>query len=358
MASPHAMNVVFVKLGAIGDAVMALSLVSALAAHHPQARLTWMCGRLIEPLLRLFPQIHELVVVDERALFGPSRAAALRELLRVQRQMFGRRFDLLLHGNSDWRYRLLTATARAGETRGWSREHERPWPIPGRYHGDEYARLVTLAEDGGAVRWRPPAPALTISPRIRELVAGEGRLVLLSPGGAKNLLADSSLRRWPLERYASLARALVQRGHRIAIIGGESDRWVLPAFNGIPHLDLIGRTSLPELLAVFALAALVISHDTASVHLPRLTGTPVVALFGPTPPTQFIPSDANGQVLWGGAHLPCRPCYDGKNYSGCHKNSCMMAISVAEVLRSAERFLDEMPEARSLVGANARERHA
>jgi heptosyltransferase II len=329
------MKVLFVKLGAIGDAVMALSLVPALESAHPGAKLTWMCGRGIEPLLRLFPQIHELIVVDERTLFGKSKVKALGELLGLQKRLLGRRFDLVLHGNVDWRYRLLTAAVRAGETRGWSRSKARPWPIPGRYHGDEYARLVA-AESPETRHWVPPAPKLEISAALRETVAGPGRLIVLAPGGAKNILADSSLRRWPLENYVALAQELVQRGFRIALTGGETDRWVQPAFEKIPHLDLIGRTSLPDLLGVYTLAAAVVSHDTSSVHLPRLVGTPVVALFGPTTPSQFFPANAKGRVIWGGEHLACRPCYDGRNYSVCRKNNCMISIAVTQVLGAVD----------------------
>lgn len=330
------MKVLFVKLGAIGDAVMALSLVPALAVKHPDARLTWLCGRGIEPLLRLYPQIHELVTVNERILLGPSKLKALGELLRLQMRLLGRGFDLVLHGNVDPRYRLLTLGVRAGILRGWNRGKSRPWPIPGRYHGDEYARLVDGDDAAGESQWLPPAPNLTISPWVRETLQGAGRLVVLAPGGAKNILADSSLRRWPLENYAALARQLVERGHRVVLTGGETDHWIRPAFAAIPHIDLVGRTSLPDLLGVYALSSLVVSHDTSSIHLPRLVGTPIVALFGPTMPAQFFPANGKGQVIWGGETLACRPCYDGRNYGACRKNTCMTSISVERVLSAVD----------------------
>lgn len=335
------MNVLFVKLGAIGDAVMSLGLVSALEAVHPGGRLTWLCGRGIEPLLRLFPQIQELVVVDEHRLFGRSKLRALLELSRLQRRLFARRFDLVLHGNVDWRYRLLTALVRAKQTRGWNRSRARPWPVPGRYHGDEYTRLVTLADASEDRHWLPPAPRFTLSPAIRDALAGPGPLQVLAPGGAKNVLADSSLRRWPLPHYVRLARILVQRGHRVVLTGGEGDHWVRPAFSDLPHVDLIGRTSLPDLLGVYRLATTIISHDTSSVHLPRLVGAPVVALFGPTMPSQFFPASARGRVIWGGEHLACRPCYDGRHYAACRNNVCMTSITVERVLEAIDALAAE-----------------
>jgi heptosyltransferase II len=334
------MKILFVKLGAIGDAVMALSLLPALEAAHPGAKLTWMCGRAIEPLLRLYPQL-ELVVVDEQALFSPNKAKALAALLGVQLRMFGRGFDLVLHGNADWRYRLLTLTVRAGERRGWDRDGARPWPVPGRYHGDEYVRLITL-RDEPAPKMETLPPPMVVSEAIDRRLTGEGSLVVLAPGGAKNSLADDFRRRWPVDSYAQLARSLTAQGKRVVLVGAASDAWVRPAFAGVPVIDLIGQTTLAELLVVFARARLVVSHDTSSAHLPRLMGTPVVALFGPTIPAEKIPSDAPGRVIWGGAELPCRPCYDGKHYGRCTRNECMIGISVTQVLVAVAEVENEL----------------
>lgn len=332
------MKLLFVKLGAIGDAAMALSILPAIEATYPGARLSWICGRGIEPLLRLFPQIHELIVVNDRALLGGSRWAALHELLAVQRRLLGRRFDLVLHGNADWRYHLLTATLWSTESRTWSRKAGRPWPIPGRYHGDEYARLVTGGTEGETRSWVPPALAPGLSASLRAELGEGGRLIALTPGGAKNTLADDFRRRWPVENYALLAKELVAKGHRVMLTGAASDAWVLPVFAGIPHVNLIGQTSLVDLLALYAAAAVVVSHDTSSVHLSRLVGTPVVALFGPTIPTEKIPDWARGRVLWGGAYLACRPCYDGRHYGQCGQNECMRSISVGAVLGALQEL--------------------
>jgi heptosyltransferase-2 len=152
-------------------------------------------------------------------------------------------------------------------------------------------------------------------------------------------MRESGLRRWPVEHYASVARALVDDGVTVRLIGDANDAWIRPSFSDIDVEDLIGTTSLPQTLAWMAASDLVISHDTGPMHLARLAGAPLLALFGPTMPSQFVVEDSRTTVLWGGAHLPCRPCYDGREFAACRDNICMSSIEPAVVLATARPLL-------------------
>ena len=132
------------------------------------------------------------------------------------------------------------------------------------------------------------------------------------PGGAKNVLRESALKRWPVQHYVAVARALLADGLDVALVGNSDDEWVRPHFAGMGVTDLMGGASLPETLDLFANSDLVIAHDTGPMHLARLVGARLIALFGPTSPSNFVLPDDATTVLWGGEHLACRPCYDGK----------------------------------------------
>ena len=112
-----------------------------------------------------------------------------------------------------------------------------------------------------------------------------------------------------------------------------------PAFKGLPVRDLIGSLELPETLRLLARASLVISHDTGPVHLARLVRAPILALFGPTAPRQMLGDPEGVTVLWGGAALACRPCYDGRDFAACANNLCMQEITVERVLEHANAML-------------------
>jgi len=156
-------SALIVKLAAIGDVVMALPIVTALRACDPAVRITWLCGKSAAPLLRCVDAIDEVVEIDDAAILAGVRTRQMREVAAAYKRLRGRRYDLALIAHSDSRYRVLAAGARAGETRWLGRRGRRPGLVPGRYHGDEYVRMVTGVDDSGASAFDPPrrAPAAT-----------------------------------------------------------------------------------------------------------------------------------------------------------------------------------------------------
>ena len=333
-------KVLIVKVGAIGDVVMAIP--AALAAHEASddVQVTWLCGTAVEPLLRFAGVADELVVVDERQLWSANRLARIRAVISVWRRLAGRRFDLVAIGHPDSRYRLLTLLTRARTTRSWDRRGRRPWPLWGRYHGDENVRLVLGGDEATLLRRPYPAIRFPFDGRLADELGNvsSGRVVLV-PGSAKNPLRDDALRRWPLEHYVELAQRLVADGRQVVLAGSPDDAWTREAFSGVEVSDAIGRTSLVELCALMQHSDLVITHDGGPLHLALLAKTRLIALFGPTSPHEKVPEREGVVVLWGGANLACRPCYDGNEYADCPLNVCLRDVSVERVHEEADRLI-------------------
>lgn len=333
---PVAHSVLIVKLAAIGDVIQALPMISAVRAANPAARIAWMCGQTVAPLLACVEGIDELVIVDERALLTGSPLAKLRSGLAATRAVAGRRFDDVLVAHSDARYRRLVATVRA-KRRHWlgGGPGRRPL-VPGRLHANEYVRLVTGIDDFRAPSIAPPPLRLELPAALAGALAAfnpQGRpLVALAPGGARNVARDNPLRRWPLDRYQELARRLADHGYRTVLVGDASDAWVREPLLAAGALDLVGRTDLPALAALFTRCAALVAHDSGPLHLARLVQTRVVGLFGPTLPAVFFRPAPTEAVLWPGVALPCAPCYDGREFAACADNRCMQMIDTAAVL--------------------------
>jgi len=165
-------------------------------------------------------------------------------------------------------------------------------------------------------------------------------IVALAPGGAKNILADDALRRWPIESYASLAKKLSALPIQLVLTGGASDEWIRKYFADIPHVDLIGKLDLLQLASLFKECRLLITHDSGPLHLSKLAACPAIGLFGPTMPAEKVGANEKIKVLWGGERLACRPCYDGKTYAPCKNNLCLASISPEKVFEEAERILN------------------
>lgn len=317
---------------------MALPMVTAIRQKHVDVHITWMVGRTAAPLLRAIEGIDVLVEVDDRALLNGTRIEKMRAVFAAWKALGTWRFDDVYIAHHDPRYTLLAvpvsgARFRFGTTAG-------PRAIPGRSMSDDYARLVSQGDDYRMQRPLPPTWHAILPPNLHSQLrafARDRRLVALVPGGARNVARDNPLRRWPLERYANLARELDARGCAVIVIGDATDNWVRSAFDTVPVLDLVGATSLDVLLPLFARCAAVVAHDSGPLHIARLAGARIVALFGPTLPPTFLRPEGSSAVLWPGIALPCAPCYDGTDFAPCSDNRCMQMITIPDVLAQVER---------------------
>lgn len=337
MSTGSTSHVLIIKFGAIGDVVMAVPAAHAL--HLQGAQIDWVCGSAVAPLLACYPWIRT-IVADDRAILKGSSIQRLAALPMLWREIGGKKYDLCATLYYDSRYKLLTLPVRAKRKIMLSRTERATELLPGRHHTDEYARiLLGLADGERPVRLAPvPAELLPNSPLPR--LEGKARVVL-APGGAKNMLRDDALRRWPLESYVATARALVTRGIEVVLAGGPDDGWVLPAFDGVGVTDLIGKLTLTETLALLDESDVMVTHDTGPLHLAGMTRVGVVSIFGPTDPQGRLPQRANTVALWGGEGFACRPCYDGRDYAPCLHNGCVRQITTAMVVREVEAVMEQ-----------------
>jgi heptosyltransferase-2 len=318
------MKILIVKIGAIGDLLMSRAMLDV---APEKSEISWLCGKSVTPLVRQFSSVSEIIDLDDLALLSGGRWERLKVLAGIWTRLAGRRFDLVVTAHSDKRYGLLTKTVWAKKRRSFASDRL----VRGRFHGNEYARLVHGVDGPHQANLKYRAL------RVKKpgLLKG-GPWVLLFPGGAKNLLRDNALRRWPLEHYVALSRLLKKRGWKLAFAGAESDAWVRPKLLETGALDFLGRFGLDQTLGLCAEAGLVVTHDSGPMHLAAASGTRVIALFGPTHPAEFAAAYENVEVLWGGEDLSCRPCYDGKDFAPCQDNQCLKSLSPKRVMMAIE----------------------
>ncbi len=338
-------RLLLVKLGAIGDVIMAIP--AAAAMHAAGYQVDWVAGRTVAPVLAQYDWIR-VIPVDEASLLrgtGPRRLQQMLALWGTLRdRTSGEAYDLCATLYYDRRYRLLTLPVRARRRVSLSWMEREFSLLPGRHHTDEYARILLGRPDGEVpAQLAPvPVPGLPESPRPRSALPR----VVLVPGGARNALRDDALRRWPIENYVSVAEELVQSGCEVVLVGGSEDHWVSPSFAGLASrsgplqfADLTGTLDMVSTLALMDSAEVTVTHDTGPLHLAGLTSTAIVTLFGPTDPHGRLPHRANSVALWGGESFACRPCYNGRDYADCDHNGCIREITPAMVVAQVKALL-------------------
>ena len=237
------------------------------------------------------------------------------------------------------RYSLLLSFVRTKKTS----KLDRPYPIIHRFKIYENYRLLSNVEKN---LFKIEEGVKCIRENLRKVnitknYLTEKNFVLIAPGGAKNLLSDDPLRRWPVENYILLSKKIRQYGMQVVIIGGEADEWVNKYINDLDVINLIGKTSLLGLFNLIDNTKLLVTHDSGILHVAQLTESPVIAMFGPTPANAFISfSREKTKILHKQNTIACSPCYNGKTYAPCKDNKCMKEITVEDVFGNVLKLLN------------------
>lgn len=364
-------RILVVKAAGIGDLLLAVPALRALRATYPAARLDVLVTPQAAPLLRDAPLVDRVLVVDKapfddpRALArAPWRAGALVEVWRrVRAGRYGA--VLLMHHLTlpfgRLKYRLLLAAVRPAVGVGLDNGHG-AWldvAVPDRGFGARHEAEYCL-DVASAVGARVEGPL--VGPSLAELGWTEERLGKLEPlvararGGPLVALHPGSgtysvARRWPLDNYVALARALHEtHAAQVAVIGGAEDGDLaarLVERLGHPEwaMALPEAASLREMAHFLGRCQLVVGNDSLPMHLAAAAGTPVVGIFGPSNHWAWRPlaRDAGSFAVVVRRDLGCSPCfYRGHALGtpqGCPARSCLTELDVADVLAQARRGL-------------------
>lgn len=281
-------SICLLRLSALGDVTHVVPLVRRLQAHLPEATVTWVIGPGERKLLDGLEGV-EFVVYDKKSGLAGMRALWAR--LRP------RRFDVLLQMQLAARANLLAAGIRARRRIGYDRARSKEGHglvVNERIGTGGHHVLEVLAGFGEALGV-PPAPvdwSLPVQPADRDWAAahlpGDAPWLLVSP------CSSHRLRNWRTARYAAVADHAASRGWRIALVGGRSalERETANAILGAmqaPALDLVGRDTLKQLIALCERADALLAPDSGPVHIANATGTPVLGLYACTDPTRSGP---------------------------------------------------------------------
>lgn len=337
-----------VQLADIGDLVLTTPAMAALREARPRARIDLVAG---EHALPIVPEgLADRLIAFRRAERNASRAILQRRNLRALADIASHKYDTIIFFHhftfraGVFKFWLLARASRARRVIGLKNHnigfltHSIDDAGFGAMHQAQYwLNLVGLA--GASPEARPAQ--VKREPFVCERLAASAKPGVVIHAGSGGY---SPARRWSPESFAAVARRLQSEcGAQIILVGRDDDdgHFLAGLLQGAP-INLIGKTSLPQLADVIAGADLFIGADSGVMHIAAATNTPIVSIFGPSNPAAWRPWRARASVLRSG--VECSPCsYVGGGLGardGCKARTCMKLVRPAHVMEAALAHLD------------------
>ena len=339
------MNILMVKLSAIGDVIHTLPSLTALRRLYPDAHITWVVEEAAQDIILHHPYLDEVIIFRRKNWMTDFKRGEWQSVRRDVRSflalLHSRRYDLVIDFHGLFKSAMVVLASGGKRKLGYDSWQELSGlflneKIPEDMNKHAVDRYLDFPRYLGAT----VGQAEFILPIHSDAQAG--CLALQNAFSLKknnyiavNPIALWKTKLWDNQKFAELAD-MIQRRLQIPVVFTGRDK---ESFDTITSkmttkgINIGGRTTLMELACIYKDALAVISTDSGPMHLAAAVGTPVIALFGPTDPARTGPYGTGHTVIRAG--LSCSPCLLKK----CSTKQCMEDILPEQVFAAVEKML-------------------
>jgi heptosyltransferase-1 len=363
-------RILLVKLSAVGDVVQTIPVLHKLRRRYPNAQLDWLATPAIGELLRNHPAIDNVIDFVRDTNVSPWALAGLKNYTHLAVELRKAGYDLVIDLHGQFRTAVMALSAGAPIRIGFDRPRAQVWEsTPRRFSEQARKHAWQGAREGSWLAYTHTIPVPTLDLHAVDRYLNVGPLLGLDDGPAdfsfpipeaaaariEALLNDRGVanaklmvmapgtvwetKAWRSQGFAEVARAFMQKGFAVTLIGSARERAVCDEVAGLAPgaVNLSGETTLSQLAALVRRATICITNDSGPMHLAVALDRPVVSIFGPTDPVWIGPYRRDGAVVR--ADLPCSPCYLRRLSQCPHAHACMRDVSAADVISRAESIL-------------------
>lgn len=322
----------------IGDAVMTAPAIGLIRERFPQAEITLLANPLVAELFSPHAWVDRVLVFDRN---GAHRGVAGRFRLAVELRK--QRFDaaIILPNSFDsalvpWLARIPVRLGKSSDGRGLmlTARYRPDRHAPSGHEVEYYVNLVRhFGCTGEAAR-----PRLFVTPDEEQNAAGLLAAHGIRPGdfvlGINPGATFGSAKRWYPERFAEVARRLAAEWQgKVVIFGGKSEQEIAAdierRLDGA-SLNLAGRTSVRELMALIRRCGFLVTNDSGPMHIAAAFDIPLAAIFGPTDHSGTAPYTGKAVIVR--KKIDCAPC---KLRECPTDHRCMNAVTAEDVVAAA-----------------------
>lgn len=336
------MKILIVKPSSLGDIIHALPFLAAVRELYPEAEISWVVNPVYKDLLIHNPQLSKVMLFD-RNIWKKSYIGGYKNFYNLVKEMQLEKFDMAIDLQGLMRSALITFYSGAKQKMVVNNTREGAKFFYRKFVGSDEKdihavdRIMSVALDLGWQKreltvddFRIFVPDETTDKVNGFLGSSSERLVVVNP------FTRWESKKWNKDYYVELIGKLLVEGFNVAVTGASSDAkegsYIVDKAGDQRLINLVGKTSLIELVALLKKASFMISSDSGPVHLANALGCKTITLFGSTSSVRTAAYLKGNTVVSSGAK--CSPCLKKECPLTENKNHCMNDISVEDVLKN------------------------
>jgi heptosyltransferase I len=279
------------RLSAIGDVTHMLPVIATLQQQWPDTKISWIIGTIEYQLVRSLPNIEFIIF---------NKSNGLAEYQKLSKTLSGRRFDVLLMMQVALRANLISLLIKADLKIGYDKKRARDFhgvfcnrqiEGPNRVHVlDTFFQFIEkLGIDQRNMNWL--LESTEKDQTFAQQVIKSKTTVIINPCSSAR---KNNWRNWPQQDYANVINYLMQKNIGVVLTGGPASQEIefteqIIQHCQIPPVNLVGKTSLAQLLALLEKAQCLLAPDTGPAHMGTVAGVPVIGLYASSNPERSGP---------------------------------------------------------------------
>ncbi len=335
-------DILIIKIGASGDVILAVPSLRAIRRKFPKSKIKLLVGIDNKEIFMNSPFIDEIIVCDFR-----ERDKGLAGLLGLARKLRTENFDIVVDLQNNKKSHILSFLSCAPKRYGYDngklsfllnrKIKDAKLPLDPITHQSKVLGLLGIYNiDKRLELWPSKEDEAWADNFLKShWVKTDTKLVAINIGSSPRWITKL----WPPEYFAEVCNKLAKDfGIRAVLVGLEKRTARIEKF--LKHakckpIDALARTNIPRLASLVKRSSLLLSSDSAPIHVATGVGTPYVAFFGPTDPERHLAPAENYTVIK--KDLKCSPCY----HTYCNRGyMCMRSIKPDEVYETVLKLLD------------------
>ena len=325
-------SVLIIRSGALGDLVYATSILDALIMQYGKdIKIDWVTTPSSGTLFKKDPRVNHIFPLTHRKL--PNiLSSEKRTIINYSKKHI---YDLAINLETGKSFANLLQDVHAKNKLGTPYTS----PTSGKPHMVEIIKRIYSDAISSDILEKAAPRLIGSTFTDLEKYNLPNKYLVLNPSNSHNARHKLNYRAWPKEHWIELINELSDQN--LVIIAGKGEEEYFKSMRPFPShvIDLIGKTSLIDLVGIIQNATAIVTTDTGPAHIASAVNTDTHVLIGPTNVNLTGPYQTpNNKISILSANLSCSPCYNTNVMKACSDNRCMREIPVKSVLDSLKEL--------------------